>query len=270
MQHTGQFTTSASEVCAVSVRSQPSLFSLVLAGLFLLCVLSVMIEFKEILGARKEPHLGIENVVGPINSGWIVKDIIIPDRDVNIRSENGPLYGFVGISKPFVGEFEFVDRLAGADDPRYKQCSGFINSLHLLIGSLHETKPGGELAHNSRRSSMAGQIEGYVRNYAFPTNPCEPNITDEHVGPLQISEGCYSHLGRSFGCQGSLRGRLDTLLAVSDRSRSRLPEQGGEKPQTSGRYEQQARKPGHPPIWTRVPLALVFGLGSSPVDPWAI
>lgn len=89
-----------------------------------------------------------------------------------------------------------------------------------------------------------------------------------NIGPGKLNtNGRFCHDFRSLGA--SLRSGNGGLSLV-DSALSRTPHERRENPKTDGGEEQSARKPGYPPVWTRIPLALLLGLGSNAVLAWGL
>lgn len=60
-------------------------------------------------------------------------------------------------------------------------------------------------------------------------------------------------------------GQFESFRAISDGGPSASPEQCSEYPKQRGHQDQEPRKPSYPPVWIRVPVALILGLGSGGV-----
>ena len=108
---------------------------------------------------------------------------------------------------------------------------------------------------------------------------------DENRWPLKRQKGFCAQVGgfgaflggvSDFGHFVSRSGRLsnmidrsfDCLLAISDGPSSGAPHAPCSQPQSACEKSKKPRKPSHPPVWTRIPLALAIGLGANPVMMW--
>lgn len=90
-------------------------------------------------------------------------------------------------------------------------------------------------------------------------NSAVEGCTDCEPGPKITFSGSglpYSGLSGSFSV-------LKGIGSVSDRLPGCTPEEGRKDPQPGCRQEQGPRKPSYPPVWRRIPLAVLFGLGSN-------
>lgn len=104
-----------------------------------------------------------------------------------------------------------------------------------------------------------------------------------------VSDINYSHI--SFGCFAALRhvtfNKLNSQAGAMARNELLFskfeggspfdngsdrapPQQRGENPETTGRYNQETGEYRYPPVWTRIPLAMFLGLGSNGVMVWGL
>lgn len=68
-------------------------------------------------------------------------------------------------------------------------------------------------------------------------------------------------IGGGYGRVGGFYGPLTIVNCLS----GGIPEQCSENPKTTSGDEKSACKPSYPPVWTRIPIALVLGLGANGV-----
>ncbi len=74
----------------------------------------------------------------------------------------------------------------------------------------------------------------------------------------------------SIGRIGSVNSYFARFLGIANGVSSLTPEQGGKQPQPSSKDGQRPGKPGYPPVWFRIPAALILGLGSNGVLVWGL
>jgi hypothetical protein len=79
-----------------------------------------------------------------------------------------------------------------------------------------------------------------------------------------------SGIGMSTGRVGAGLGSFDSIPAFINGAPGCQPHQCSKKPETSGSDEEPEGPKRYPPLATRIPLALVFGLGSNGVLVWGL
>ena len=119
-----------------------------------------------------------------------------------------------------------------------------------VFGNLHAKEPSyipgrhlADITDTNADNSFSGPAQIVIREWF------DPMRSDRDIGP-QFT--------------------LSRVLSIADQPPGRSPQQPSEYPKSAGDDNQTARKPGYPPVWIRIPLALVLGLGSNGVVAWGL